>query len=326
MFVMGAGVQVWCVGKFLFVHEMYRHHSSAAVQHMSQLARRSSLSGNRSVKFVHRCEVPTGEWLWIDKLLHQSSDETGVLLGNLMIPNKRVVLKFGKPSALRHEYSVGEKLQTIPNFMRYYCFFTCNERATDLFRRNYGAHSRICEKPGDQLVLSMMPYYSLGPISRHRWDRTNLPNLKAVVKQVVTALLVSYRDLGFVHGDMHLDNILLRATQKRGLVYATDLRINTLGMYAIIMDFEKSSVNDERDQPWRAYDCTSRLLHLVASMDENSDMALEFNTGYMTSLVSKNTPITNDIIRTIWDVVDNMSIRYEKSKLPPNPFSSLQRR
>jgi len=255
--------------------------------------------------------VPTKDWLWIDHVL----DEMGVLKGHQVIERKHVVVKFGRPLLMHKEYNASELLKTIPNFMRYYCTFTCDETATDLFNRNYATHPRICNEPGDRLGFVAMPYYNLRSINDFQWNLANLEVLKNAMKQVAGAILKAYDQFGFCHNDLHLDNILIRRTKKTALSYgAEELPLN--GLYCIIMDFERATFDPEKKEPRRAYETIRKVMYLASTMDDNSDLVLEPNDSRVVRLASTNAPITNAALREVWGAIDGVQLRYEKSKVP----------
>lgn len=281
------------------------------------LSRRNSSPRSPSVKFLYNCRVPTTDWLWIDQVLHKSNDEMGVLKGHL--ERKHIVVKFGQPSLMRKEYNASELLKTIPNFMRYYCTFACDETATDLFNRNYATHPRICSEPGDRLGFAMMPFYHMRSINNFQWSLTNLPVLKNALKQVAGAVLNAYLQFGFCHNDLHLDNILLRQTKKAHLSYERGGELSLKGLYCIIMDFEKATFDTEKGEPRRAYETIRKVMYLASTMDGNSDLVLDPNDSRVVRLASTNAPITDASVREVWAAIDGMQLRYEKSKVPRMP-------
>jgi len=286
------------------------------------LPRQSSSPRSPSVKFLYTCGVPTKDWLWIDHVLHKSNADLGLLKGRLLNKrSKHVVVKFGIPTVMRHEYDIGELLKAIPNFMRYYCNnFTCDDTATHLFQQNYVTHPHICKGPGDNIGFAIMPYYSLGSMNSHSWKIDNLDILKNVLKQVAGGILTAHALFGFSHNDIHLDNILLRRTSKKHLTYPiidSDLMLPLKGTYAIIMDFERSTIKPAHDSvPRRAYEAVRKVLHLAATMDANSDLALDVNDLRIMRLASTNTPVTASTVQEVWTAIDGMTVRYQKSQVP----------
>lgn len=284
------------------------------------MSRKSSSPRNMSLKFLYRCGVPTDGYLWIEQLLHRSSVNSGVLKG-LLDRKKQVVVKFGSPNAIAHEYRHGEALKDLPNFMRFYCTFSCDEDAKDVLTRDYAINHTICKNPGDQLGFAMMPYYNLGSVASYRWDIRNIAVLKSVLKQVAIAVLVAYQMHGFVHKDLHLDNILLRATKKAVISYTREIKIETLGVYAVVMDFERSTTDGERVAPREAYQDVARMVYLAATMGDNSDLGLDPNDRDIGLLMSNNTPVTPAVLQRVCTAIDGIKVRYEKSRIPANPFA-----
>jgi hypothetical protein len=85
------------------------------------------------------------------------------------------------------------------------------------------------------------------------------------------------------------------------------------------MDFEKSTFNKAY------YRDVIRTIHgilTLATRLEKSDMMLSIKIDPLNTWMSENVPITNTTYAVVKSIIDQIGIVYEKSKLPPNPFSS----
>jgi hypothetical protein len=61
---------------------------------------------------------------------------------------------------------------------------------------------------------------------------------------------IAYETCGFIHGDFHLDNILLKKTKKREIMYTwinSSRSVPTNGYKIVIMDFDSSWMVEERE-------------------------------------------------------------------------------
>lgn len=269
---------------------------------------------NRSQKFVLPCQSSvssgnTKEWLQIqDKLVEKSP-----VLKAVLQRSRHVVVKYGPLETMRTEYTVSQALykSKVPNMIKYYCFFQCKDDITKVVQKGY-----LCDG-GEDIAYIIMPYYSLGDMNKYTWNRGCLGLLKNVLTQVSFAVLYASQTCGFVHNDLHMYNILLRKTKKTKLEYG-DIDLSIQSLYAVVMDFEKSTV--QRGTSREAYNTIRDILNRATSL-ENSDMSLAIDVSLLNTWMSTNTPITTEVYKQIKQVIDNATILYEKSKLPPNPFA-----
>lgn len=184
-----------------------------------------------------------------DKWLHvlQKIPKAQILIGKIDITQKTIVVKFESYKEMENEYIVSKQIYDtkIPNFIKYYCFFSCEEDISKFkILETERKQLPLCEKSGKTTGFILMPFYQMGSIANCRWKKYNLDILKNVLIQVSCALFSSYQELKFVHLDLHLDNILLRKTKKQEISYTSiSKNIKTLGFYAIIMDFGRAKLN-----------------------------------------------------------------------------------
>jgi hypothetical protein len=68
--------------------------------------------------------------------------------------------------------------------------------------------------------------------------------------------MYAYEKIGFLHNDEHLGNILLRITNKKSIRYG-DLELQLDDLYAVITDFEKSTIGTTGD----VFSSIRRLIH-----------------------------------------------------------------
>jgi hypothetical protein len=260
-----------------------------------------------SIKFKLPCDDAlketgtTNGWLAIKKLL--VDDRYNVLLGTLK-NYKEVVVKFGSPNAIIKEYELSKIAHNhrIPNFIKFLCLFTCNDDEEAIKHQNF-----ICNGPGNVLGIIVMPYYPEGNLDNYHWNRSNLSVLKNVLVQAVWSLLYAYEQFNFLHGDMHIGNILLRKTKKTSLQYG-EHSLNILGLYTIIMDFGRSFTKE--NAAVEVYKSIDRLLSLTLNMT-SSDLAIEYDKTLLTEMIRKNTPITQETYLILKDIIDGLRIRYE---------------
>jgi hypothetical protein len=215
-------------------------------------------------------------------------------------------------------------MQSIPNFMKYYCFFSCPEDLDTLLKKDIRTNNtHICKESGDALGVLMMPYYSLGSVLNYKWTLQTFPILKSVLCQTVFALLAAFDNIGFMHNDLHLDNVLLQSSKRRQILYGNiALHLPTTnGLCAIIMDFERSYIvptSEKRQFLKVLYTSIRSLLNLSQSMAA-SDIVFQHNPAPINEMISNESLISADTYTIIKNNIDSMTLQFERSKLPPMP-------
>lgn len=160
--------------------------------------------------------------------------------------NQHIVVKIGSSDTLKKEYTIGQTLKHIPGFIRYICAMTCNDNLT---RYSENPHAEICRGSltDSKMNVIVMPYYNLGSIRTYDW--VNHPDqFKSTLKQLFISLYLAFVQYGFLHSDIHLDNVLLSRTQKQSIRYNETYTIPTNGIRIQIMDFEKSFISVARTE------------------------------------------------------------------------------
>lgn len=232
---------------------------------------------------------------------------------------KDVVVKFGKVDEMQKEYDLGHQAyrHQVPNFMRFLCSFSCNDSVRDIENRDFSVHNFVCKGLGDQLGILVMPYYPLGSLDKYAWSRGNLHVLKNVLHQVVFAMLYAYERFSFVHGDMHVGNVLLRASKKKQIAYGSRTLL-CLGLYAMVMDVGRSY--QKPGSPQDVYRNIDRFLSLILNMD-GSDLALEIDRRALTQYISKDVCIGDEVYESLHHMMDGITIRYVVSERPKIAFA-----
>ena len=228
---------------------------------------------------------------------------------NIRKKNKHIVVKIMRSiKSSEREYNIGQELYNhkLLGFIKYICFFSCydttNEDNTKITAQQPSTklETGICQAEHTEKNLKrviIMPYiqnecgirsraedihaYSEG---RHRspeeygsvedfiWNSENVAILKNILIQAVLALSVAYDTIGFLHGDLHLGNILFKETKIKTVTYSSSnlgeipvetgqrdevlLTTNSAGdrrspnefggHKVVIMDFEKSEIRVDK--------------------------------------------------------------------------------
>jgi len=143
---------------------------------------------------------------------------------NLLSIKKRVVVKISKrKELLENDNNTSKKLAELKcvNFAKYFGFFSC--------------------KNNDNYFL-FMEYYDFGSILNY--IPKSLNEIISILNQVIASATLAFEHFGFIHGDLHPGNILLKKTKKDFIKYKftdKELKIKTNGIQIVILDFDKSN-------------------------------------------------------------------------------------
>jgi hypothetical protein len=152
--------------------------------------------------------------------------------------NKYIVVKLGSSNqTIKKEYDTGVKLKDIPGFIKYICLFECLDdshvtRTTDICTSGISKHVIIA------------PYIKNGNIREAKWRE--FYKLKSLLKQCVLSLLYAYNQFGFVHNDLHFDNILFTNTTKTKIDYKGH-SVESYGVKVVMIDFDMSFIGLKTD-------------------------------------------------------------------------------
>lgn len=74
--------------------------------------------------------------------------------------------------------------------------------------------------------------------------------MRSCMKQILLTMVEGYKKCSFIHGDLHLDNVLMKKTTQKDIYYeTTGLRLPVFGYRSVLMDFEFSSIEDSTVSP-----------------------------------------------------------------------------
>lgn len=173
------------------------------------------------------------------------------ILEGILDGHKDVVVKVAdKSEDIKREYDRYTELvnNNVQGIVHYYCYFECND---DLKRP--ASVKTLCQGPGDSMRILVMEYIKDKSFALNRWQ--NVDAIKSIIKQVLCIAIDAYVKFGFVHGDLHCQNILFKKTAAASQLAFTysetnrTVHINTSGYKAKLMDFELSKTQ----QPVRAF-------------------------------------------------------------------------
>ena len=277
---------------------------------------RNSKNQHNTFKYRINCQErtnhDTSDWLQILSKIDHTSSEYKIFKG-LLEKKTAIVVKIGG-NILQKEFEYGDLLEELglPTFIRFHCIFNC----LDNFNSITNSTKTLCKGEGDRITVLVMPDIKLGSINSYSWTRDNFGMLKNIIKHCILSLYYAYDKLHFIHRDFHLGNVLLKKTQRTEIIYG-DITLETLGYIPVIMDFDKSILQEG------AQDLFYKDINHIVSLLQNSMSDIRINSGNMMyildKLIHEYTPITNTILLELLKEVDNFTIRYfDSERILPN--------
>lgn len=250
----------------------------------------------------------------LDKLLLTCDDPEYYKLTNFLYisqnalykSNIDLVLKFSYLTNIKKEFHFSKTLQLLPNFIRFFCFFECNDNIQNIIKHNNNNISdyKICNFGPDSIGILVMKYYPIGSFENFPWNYNNFHILKNVVKQVLFANIFAFNKFGFVHGDLHTGNVLLKP--KRNCIIQYQDKSLVLDKYeAVIMDFEKSKTNEISNN----IDLIRSFTKFFSSVADSSKISIriDFDRNALTKLRRISTNNIN-FYNQIEIIVDDMQL------------------
>jgi serine/threonine protein kinase len=247
-------------------------------------------------KFKLNCDQD--KWLNLIKLLYKSHNNTAY-------NTKNIILKVGFLNAIEKEFEIANKLKEFPNFIKYYCIFNCNDSIMNIINNQHMiSNYKMCNYSNDSVGILTMNYYKLGSLGNYQWNKTNLNILKNVLKQTIFSVLYAYEKIGFIHGDLHPNNVLLKdAEAKTEITFGSAiLKINTFE--ARIMEFEKTKV-DEKNNFFTVIKNIKKLLDNLCDIFNTVDM--RYNQIRLRKLL-KELEITDKHYGELYEIVETLEI------------------
>lgn len=179
---------------------------------------------------------------------------------NIRKKNKHIVVKIMRSSkSAEREFYIGQLLHEsgLTGFIKYICLFSCYDNTSDENTKIAEAdssrptHSNICHAdqiPQNLKKVLVMPFIKHGSIENYPWNPNNVYILKSLLIQSVVALATAYDEIKFLHGDLHLGNVLFKETKRNTIGFSStrlgNFSIETNGYKVVIMDFEKSETKE----------------------------------------------------------------------------------
>ena len=206
------------------------------------------LKDNENKKYI----IPTQEWL--EPLSHFVVDSMQSSKGFLMLSKfqkkHKIIVKITrdvtKYSSIKY---ASKKLLNVPNFATTFCAFTCDESSLNLETKYKNANS-FCkadetDKANKEKVILELMYKYKGTLMN---ELLNKETVEHIMKQLCFAQLMAFDKYGFLHMDIHLDNIMYGSNtlELKSLQYKFNGKMYEIktDLEFIICDFDKCVIFD----------------------------------------------------------------------------------
>ena len=207
---------------------------------------------------INRIKTSLG---WIEiigmlkKVMERDIDiqKSQILKAKLKEATGDIIVKIGDNASIKQEYEMASKLSRLKGFVKFICFFECE----DDFREHFGQTSRttICKGEGTSMKVILMPYFKLGSMAQFSWNASNLHLLKSCIKHACLSIIIAFNEKNIIHGDFHPANVVLKDTKQSVIEYhSLNLKIPTNKIRTWIMDFENTREyqSDQSNDAYRA--------------------------------------------------------------------------
>tara|TARA_Y100000389_G_C17471304_1_gene531412 strand:+ start:3036 stop:3902 length:867 start_codon:yes stop_codon:yes gene_type:complete len=193
---------------------------------------------------------------WLDQLKYIETINIGKanmdnkkILQGILDKNKEIALKISnKEENIKHEFEIFKKLHenNIKAIVHYFCYFECNG--------NINEFNPLCTGEGDSTRILLMEYVKNKNMAEHKWNNNLM--ILSCLKQVICTFLEAYLKTGFIHGDLHFKNVLIKKTKIRKIEYDINDKIIKVeipenGYKIKLMDFEQSEFKGKPVMFWK---------------------------------------------------------------------------
>ena len=229
---------------------------------ISHIVHQNTTNPSNDKYFISMCQQhvtdddpTTKDWLTVSKTLKLTNeyDKSRVLLG--VLQDRDVVVKIGDDYNIKNEFEIGRvlRIKQVKGFIKFICFFECNDNFTKYHGKQRGMP--LCNGKGSSMKIIVMPNYPMKSMGSYDWVSWQLNTFKSCCKQVMFISFVNFHLHGFIHGDLHLNNVLLKK-KKANMEYVVENErfvVKRYGVGVVLMDFENArfgnpkSANDVQD-------------------------------------------------------------------------------
>ena len=255
----------------------------------TEFLQHSDDSNTSGSKFVVDCgslisETNPTTFAWLNQIeglqLIPASKALGMthkkLLEGVLHDRSKVVVKIADSEEyLGIEWEIFNTLKSLGtrNVINYYCYFRCSDSIARYVEQSMPTNN-LCQGPGSTMQVLVMEYVHAKSMKHHDFA-SNIAALVSCIHQVICTALDLYTRCGFVHGDLHLDNILIKRTKLSRVTYpAIGESVDTNGFVIKLMDFElsRTSVSSSRLFFRDIYEFLRKLVYHYSGVFEDANV------------------------------------------------------
>jgi hypothetical protein len=180
---------------------------------------------------------------------------TGIL--SLKIKKDQIVYVVYKISntindLIEHETKISQSLSKITKFCPHFCRYITSfkQKICDT------NHNPFCEVDNSQLFIDknviLYEYLSNAKLVNELFDVVSIKHIFAIIKQIMTAIIIAQTELSFVHNDLHIMNVMAKKCKDNMLMLYIinqdeQYLVPTFGYYPVIIDYGFSYTDDLLD-------------------------------------------------------------------------------
>jgi hypothetical protein len=195
-------------------------------------------------KFVVKCEdMKCGKWLeTVKDLMTTDAMLSEKTIEEILTKHRHVVMKIAYNDDTEEfvkDWEAFQMLKTsdIPNTIEHLCMFKCN----DDIKTYIPERMPVCRVKGEMMQVLVMQHVPNGSFATFNWSTVPIEAFRSCIKQTILVALNAFVRCGFVHGDLHLDNVLVQSTNTTRISYDVGGTVDLHGLEIKWMDFEASS-------------------------------------------------------------------------------------
>lgn len=258
-------------------------------------------------------------WITLQKSLKlvNELDKSRIIKG-MLEKHSDIVVKLGD-SRVANEIDIASRLKKKRGFIRFIGSFHCaddylEDHTLDMVQNHDGIkRKQLCKGKEKTMSSIVMPYYPEGSIGRYRWSKSNVHILRSLLKQTLMFILNAYDTDGLIHGDLHVDNILIAETYVANVhcTFSNGQRISieTHGKTPIIMDFEYSKFTkmSKMDNMMFLTDINKWLWTMTPPKIENLDPSIIHDIGSLVTSININMKDPLELVKA-FHMIDKIDV------------------
>lgn len=209
---------------------------------------------NKTHKYFIHCDDSIIKSIKVEELVKNTDGIQVVkaIIENPEFHNKKIVVKMGQDNVLiEKEYSVSNILfdNGITGFVNFMCIFSCYDNTSESINSR-----KICTstpQTGYHKKVIIMPYFEEQSILQRNWSESNAPLLKGLIIQTIMILFNAFDKIGFIHGDLHFGNVMVKTTTKQSVrfeLFGHTFEQDTYGYEPVLIDFDNSIIHKNKEK------------------------------------------------------------------------------